>query len=72
MILITLLLAGNSLRVGLLPVVSQFILTVGSDIVFMHDSSRGIQLADGYVKPQNTVSTCEITDDHAFCGIRPL
>ncbi len=47
MFLITLLVAGNSLLVGLLTVVTQFILAVGTGIVLMYVIARGIQLADG-------------------------
>lgn len=45
--LITLLVAGNSLLGGLLTVVSQFILAVGTGIVLMYVIARGIQIADG-------------------------
>lgn len=44
--LITLLIGGNSLLAGLLTVVSQFILAVGTGVVLMHVIARGIQLAD--------------------------
>jgi len=44
--LITLLAAGNSLLTGLLTVVSQFILALGTGIVLMYVIARGIQLAD--------------------------
>ncbi|WP_332898809.1 hypothetical protein [Haladaptatus sp. CMSO5] len=47
MFLITLLVAGNSLLGGLLTVVTQFILAVGTGIVLMYVIARGIQLADG-------------------------
>ncbi|WP_435115602.1 hypothetical protein [Halolamina sp. C58] len=45
--LITLLVAGNSLLGGVLTVISQFILAVGTGIVLMYVVARGIQLADG-------------------------
>lgn len=45
--LIVLLVAGNSLLGGLLTVVTQFILAVGTGIVLMYVIARGIQLADG-------------------------
>jgi hypothetical protein len=44
--LIMLLIGGNSLLTGLLTVVSQFILAVGTGIVLMYVIARGIQLAD--------------------------
>ena len=44
--LIMLLVAGNSLLAGLLTVVSQFVLAVGTGIVLMYVIARGIQLAD--------------------------
>ena len=44
--LIMLLAAGNSLLGGLLTVVTQFILAVGTGIVLMYVIARGIQLAD--------------------------
>jgi hypothetical protein len=44
--LIMLLIGGNSLLAGLLTVVSQFILAVGTGIVLMYVIARGIQLAD--------------------------
>ncbi|MDZ5811929.1 hypothetical protein U4E84_11310 [Halorubrum sp. AD140] len=44
--LITLLVAGNSLLGGVLTVVSQFIIAVGTGIVLMYVVARGIQLAD--------------------------
>lgn len=45
--LIMIPIAGNSLLAGLLTVVSQFILAVGTGIVLMYVIARGIQLADG-------------------------
>ena len=44
--LIMLLIGGNSLLAGLLTVVSQFILAVGTGVVLMYVIARGIQLAD--------------------------
>ena len=44
--LIMLLFAGNSLLAGVLTVVSQFVLAVGTGIVLMYVVARGIQLAD--------------------------
>jgi hypothetical protein len=44
--LITLLVAGNAILVGLLTVVTQFVLAVGTGIVLMYVIGRGIQLAD--------------------------
>jgi hypothetical protein len=45
--LLALLVAGNSLLVGVFTVVSQFVLAVGTGIVLMYVIARGIQLADG-------------------------
>ncbi|WP_276248600.1 MULTISPECIES: hypothetical protein [unclassified Haladaptatus] len=44
--LLVLLVAGNSLLGGLLTVITQFILAVGTGIVLMYVIARGIQLAD--------------------------
>lgn len=44
--LITLLVAGNAMLAGLLTVVLQFVLAVGTGIVLMYVIGRGIQLAD--------------------------
>lgn len=44
--LITLLVAGNAMLAGLLTVVLQFVLAVGTSIVLMYVIGRGIQLAD--------------------------
>jgi len=44
--LISLLVGGSSLLVGLLTVVSQFVIAVGTGITLMYVVARGIQLAD--------------------------
>jgi len=44
--LIVLLFAGNTMLGGVLTVVSQFILAVGTGIVLMYVIARGIQLAE--------------------------
>lgn len=44
--LLVLLVGGNPLLTGLLTVVSQFVLAVGTGIVSMYVIARGIQLAE--------------------------